>query len=342
MTVMTTLLLVANAGDGTISTLLVDVEAGDAGLSTLATSPVGTGVNTFAVDAGADLVYATVKGDPAAVVTLRLDRGTGRLVEVSRRAVDGAPTYLALTRGGSVLLGASYGGGFGMTWPVTDGVVGAPTSRVEAAHPHCLVAEGDDAYLVALGEDRIAQFRLDGAGGLIPRSPASAAAPAGSGPRHLLVEPPHAYLVTEYSAEAIRYDVGGDGTLTPAERVRIDDPAAGLRRSDAAASPPGDRVRWGADVHRAGGFLLCSERTASTIATIALTPRGRLGEVVALTRTETQPRGFVVLSDGGHVLVLGERSGHAALLRLEPDGTLTLKHREPVGAEPNWVRCVER
>lgn len=336
---MTQLLLVANSGDGTISTLRLHTDDAPR-LESVATSSVGDGVNTFAIDAASDLVYAAVKGDPAAVVTLRLDRGTGGLTPFARRDVEAAPAYLALARGGSLLLGASYGGGFGATWPVEAGVLGEPTSRFAHENAHCILPSGEHAYLVALGEDRIAQFRIAG-DALEPLDPATVDAPAGSGPRHLVVDGPHAYLSTEFSAEAIRFDVGADGTLTRAEAVRFDDPAAGLPHSDIDKEPPEDRVRWGADVHRAGPWLLCSERTGSTIATITVGDDGRLGQVVALSPTESQPRGFVVAPDGRHVVAVGERSTHAALSRIEDDGSLTLLHREPVGVEANWVRFVD-
>lgn len=348
---MSELLLVANSGDGTISTLLLHTEPlnteplnaeppnddGEPRLAPLATSAVGEGCSTFAIDTDRDLVYAAIKGEPAWVVTLRLDRETGKLAEVSRRPVEASMSYLSLARDGALLLGASYGGGLGTVWPVDDGVLGEPRSRVEFANLHCVVPNGDRAYFVSLGEDLVAQFALDEDGTLRPLQPPTVAAPDGSGPRHLVLDGSDGYLITEFSGEAIRLEVDTNGALSTAESVRIDDPAAGLAHSRYGADPAKEHLIWGADVHRAGPWLLCSERTASTITTVAVRD-GHLHEVVAITPTEAQPRGFVVAPGGRHVIAVGERSTHAALSRIEDDGSLTLLQRAPVGAGANWAR----
>ncbi|WP_226347096.1 lactonase family protein [Agilicoccus flavus] len=337
---MTELVLVAESGDGTVSALNLQTD-GTAHLNRLATSPVGDGCGTFAVDARRDLVYAAAKGEPAQLVTLRLDRASGELTETSRRAVDDSLTYLELTHDGSVLLGASFGGGFAASWQVgDDGTVGEPRSRVEFANAHCVVAAGPYAYVVSLGEDLVAQFSVAPGGALTPLDPPTVACPEGSGPRHLVLAGSNAYLVTEYSAEAIRFDVADDGTLTAAESVRIDDPAANLAHSRMGADPLEEHLRWGADLHVARGFLLCSERTASTIASVALDADGRLGQVVSISGTETQPRGFVVTPDERLAIAAGERSTHLRLHRVEDDGRLVPVERVAIGAKANWVRVV--
>lgn len=335
---MSELVLVADSGDGTITSLRL--HPGDTPrLERVATSPVGPGCGTFAIDRDRDLVYAAAK-DPAVVVTLRLDRATGALTEVARREVDASMTYLELAHGGTVLLGASYGGGFATSWPVTDGTLGEPAWRADHANSHCVVAEGERAYVVSLGEDLVAQFSVGADATLAPLDPPTVAAPKGSGPRHLVLHGDDAYLVTEYSAEAIRFDVGADGTLTAREAVRIDDPDAGLAHSRMGADPAAEHLRWGADLHVAGSWLLCSERTASTIATVALGADGTLGDVVAVGPTQRQPRGFVVSPDGDLVIAVGEQDTQAALSRIEADGSLTVLDREDVGAKANWVRFV--
>ena len=74
------LVLVANAGDGSLSTFRVS----DDRLTRLAVTDGLTGCSTFAVDASRDLVYAAVKGEPAGIVTLALDRERGTLTPHSR------------------------------------------------------------------------------------------------------------------------------------------------------------------------------------------------------------------------------------------------------------------
>lgn len=304
----------------------------------LTSTDAGKGVGTLAVDAARGLVYAATK-EPS-IVTLRADAETGALTEVARREIGEALAYVTLTEGGAWLLGASYDGGVARTWPVRDGVLGEPVGEVRHANCHCVRVVGDRVYVVALGDDIVAQYRLGASGELTPMDPPSVAAPKGSGPRHLVLDGEHAYLVTEYSAEVIRFDVAADGTLTRREAARIDDPAAGLAHSVMGADPAKEHLRWGAEVVRAGRWVFASERTASTIATVALGSDGTLGDVVAVTPTEKQPRAFVATPDAGHLIAVGEKSPEAALYRIEPDGALTPVGTAAVGETARWVAFV--
>ncbi|MCA1780896.1 MAG: lactonase family protein [Intrasporangiaceae bacterium] len=221
---MSALLLIANARDGTISTLRLHRDP-EPRLEVLATSGDLQGCGTFAVDAERDLVFAGYKGDPPGIATLRLDRESGVLTELGRRDVEDGLAYLSLARGGLALLGASYGGGFGAVWPVEGERLGEPHSRFEYRNLHCIISVrsgGEErVYAVALGDDLIAQFAMADDGRLAPLDPPTAAAPDGSGPRHLVIEGSNAYLMTEFSGEAIRYDINGGGTLHKAEAVAL-------------------------------------------------------------------------------------------------------------------------
>lgn len=341
------LVLIANAGDATISAFAL---GGDA-LRPLATTALPGSCSTFAVDGARDLVYAGIKAGPGAdepqILTLALDRASGTLAERSRRPAGGPPTFLELTRDGSVLLGASYAAGRGFAWPVRDGVLGEPASEVSFANLHCVRASADGrfAYVVSLGDNRVAQYALDAAGALTPLDPPTEDAPEGCGPRHLILdaEGTSAYVVTEFSGEVIRYARDPrTGRLTREEAVSIVDREAGLRHSRLGADPTAEHLIWGADLHlaRGGQFLLASERSASTLATVDLASGGHLNEVIALRPTEAQPRGFAVTPDGTRVVAVGERSTFAALYRVTPTGELTDLDRAETGAGANWVRVL--
>lgn len=340
---MSELLLIANAGDGTVSTLRLHRDPAPR-LEVLATSGDLPGCGTFAVDAARDLVFAGYKGDPPGIATLRLDRESGVLTEVGRSDVEASLAYLSLSADGRSLLGASYGGDFGAVWPVAGDALGDPHSRFAHRHVHCIVAamvgEVERVYAVALGEDLVAQFTLTD-GRLTPLDPPTVAAPAGSGPRHLVVEGGSAYLMTEFSGEVIRYEVHDNGILHRAEAVDVVNPTAGLTHSRLGADPAQERLVWGADVHRAGCYLLTSERSFSQLTVTRLSEAGQLGEVVGYTDTERVPRGFAVTADGELVVAVGERSTHAQLLRLDADGRLEQVDRVEIGRGANWVRFVE-
>lgn len=337
----TTLVLIGNAKSGTITALRL----GESSLDPLATSDVGAGCSTFAVDPNRDLVYSATKDPRPAVVTLALDRASGELTEVTRREVPDTLAYLALARSGHVLLGASYHGGWGTAWSVVDGRLGEPTSRLQHRNVHCVVpdAHGAHAYFVALGDDLVAQCSIGPNALLTPLDPPTVSVPSGAGARHLVVGPDgtSAYLMTEFTGEAIRFDRDpGTGRLSAAESVPAYDTARGLATSAFGADPQAGHLIWGADLHVVAGgrFLVCSERTESTLATVALDADGRLGEVVAITDTEKQPRGFNVTPDGGHLVVAGEGSGQVTLYRVADDGSLKNLDRVTTGEGPNWVR----
>lgn len=344
---MSDIVLIANAEDGSISTLRLHRE-GTPRLEVLQTTGGLDGCGTFAVDPERDLVHAAFKGERPGIATLRLDRESGVLTEVARRDVEDGMTYLSLAHGGTLLLGASYGGGLGQVWPVEHGsqgvVVGEPTARVSFANLHCVVparvADGVVAYFVSLGDDLVAQYSLSDDGALEPLDPPTVAAPEGSGPRHLVTDGEHAYLVTEFSGEAIRLHREADGALSPAEAVSIVDPRHGLAHSRLGADPTEEHLVWGADVHRAGRWLITSERSSSELASIPVDESGRLGEAVHFTPTQPQPRGFAVTPEGDLVISVGERSTEAELLRVEHDGTLTSLGSVEIGRGPNWVRLV--
>lgn len=328
-------ILVGNDRGGTVAALRIDDDRLVAGEVT----EVGVGCSTFAVDSTRDLVYCAVKDPSPAIVTLRLDRATGALSEVARRSVSDPMAYLAITP--YALLGASYHGGWGASWQVVDGVVGHETSHFERRNLHAAVPDpaGENAYFVSLGEDLIAQFAIAMDGQLIELSEPTIKVAPGSGPRHLVVSPDdrNAYLLTEFTAQAIRFDRSEGGRLTAAEQVPAFDASSGLHESAFGRDPRAEHLIWGADLVLAGGWLLCTERTASTVAAIALDPSGRLTDTVVLSPTESQPRGLTVSPDGERIVVVGELSDHAALYRLD-DGRLVELDRVETGRGPDWVR----
>lgn len=205
------LVLVANAGDSSISTFRVT----DAGLDRLSVTAGTTGCSNFAVDAERGFVYASVKADDdnadAGILTLSLDRETGVLTPQSRVSLPGgAMNYLSLTRDGSVLLGAAYSGGYGIVCAVgAGGEVSAPAAEVRFPRLHSVMASADGrhSYFVSLETDLVAQFSLESDLSLTPLDPPTADAPAGSGPRHLAFSDDQqtVYVLTEFTGEVLRY-----------------------------------------------------------------------------------------------------------------------------------------
>ena len=233
-------------------------------------------------------------------MTLRLDRETGRLDPVSRLDLpDGGMNYLALCRDGAGLLGASYGGGYGISCAVADGVVGDPVSRVEFPNLHSVLpsADGRFAYFVSLGADLVAQYALTDDLRLVALEPATVAAPEGSGPRHLVLNEAQdaVYVLTEFSGQVLHFARDAEaGTLELRDAADAFDPSKGLAHSRFGADPRAEHLIWGADLHfGAGGRRLwCSERTESTLGAVSVADDGSVSAPERFVETEPQPRGF--------------------------------------------------
>ncbi len=311
------LVLVANAGDGSISTFRL----ADGALERLAVTEGLTGCSAFAVDAERDLVHAAVKGasegENAGLLTLSLDRATGALTPRSRLDLpDGGLNYVALTRAGTGLLAASYGGGYGFTARVEDGEVSEPVSRVAFANLHSVLASGDGAhaYFVSLGDDLLAQYAIGDDMALHALGPETVAAPQDSGPRHLVLSDDGAsvYVLTEFTAEVLHYARdAATGTLELTGSVPAADPAAGLGPSRLGLDPKENHVIWAADLQwgaptRDGArHLWASERAASTLGAVTVAADGTLAPPSTFTTTEPQPRGFALSPDGAHLVAAG-------------------------------------
>lgn len=337
------LVLVANAGDGTVSTFRLE----DGRLERLAVNEGLTGCSTFAVDTERNLVYAAVKGEPAGILTLALDRESGALTPQSRLDLPaGGMNYLALTRDGNGLLGASYGGGYGISCRVVDGVVGEPVSTIEFPNLHSVLpsTDGRFAYFVSLGADLVAQYALDDGLALTPLDPATVDAPAGSGPRHLVLNDAQdaVYVLTEFSGEVLHYarDVK-TGRLELRGASTAYDTTKDLGHSVFGADPLENHFIWGADVHFGAGehHLWASERTENTLGAVRVAADGSVSAPARFTVTETQPRGFALSPDGAYLVAAGEKSTTVSLYAVHDD-ELELLQQAETGRGANWVRFV--
>lgn len=341
----TPLVLVANAGDGSISVFRL----ADRALERLSVTEGLTDCSAFVVEAARDLVYAAVKGtaqgEPAGILTLDLDRTTGRLTPRARLDLpDGGMNYLALSHDGTVLLGAAYSGGYGISCRVEDGMVGEPVGRISFPNLHSVLpsADGRFAYFVSLGADLVAQYALDEEARLVPLDPETVAAPEGSGPRHLVLNAAQAavYVLTEFSGEVLQFARDtASGRLELRGATSVVDPARGLGHSVFGADPMDNHFIWGADLHWGAGerTLWTSERTESTLAAAAVAADGRVSAPEVFIETEPQPRGFAVSADGAYLVAAGERSTTVSLYTVDAD-RLELLQRAETGRGANWVR----
>jgi 6-phosphogluconolactonase len=134
---------------------------------------------------------------------------------------------------------------------------------------------------------------------------------------------------------------GETGALELREGADFFHPTQGLSVSRFGADPRDEHLIWGADLHLADGGrrVWASERTASTLSSIAVAADGSLTSSGSFVATEPQPRGFAVSPDGRHLVVAGELSTTVSLYAAGGD-QLQLLQQVETGDKANWVRFV--
>ncbi len=142
--------------------------------------------------------------DGGGVYAYAIDPPSGKLTKLNETTSGGAgPCHISVNRTGRYALVANYGGGSSAVFKIgDDGKLGdrtdfrqhegksANAARQEKPHAHCGVfrstADGEFAYVVDLGVDKVFSYKLDETSGkLEPTKPGFVELPPGSGPRHI-------------------------------------------------------------------------------------------------------------------------------------------------------------
>ncbi len=280
-----------------------------------------------------------------------LDAATGALTLLNRQTAAGSgPCHLTVTPDGHAVLVANYGGGSVAAVALQpDGSLGAigsfiqhtgssvnPT-RQKGPHAHEIVVSADNRFAFApdLGLDRVLVYQLDAAHAkLTPHTPAFAALPPGSGPRHLVFHPGNrfAYVINEMlcTMTAFRYDAAR-GTLTEFQTI--------------STLPPGEPVPKGTStaelqVHPSGKFLYGSNRGHDTIVVYAIdAATGQLTYVENASTLGKTPRHFALDPTGAWLLAENQDSGTVAVFRIDQK-TGRLTPTGPLTAVPSPVSAV--
>jgi 6-phosphogluconolactonase (cycloisomerase 2 family) len=258
-------------------------------------------------------VYAALEGNDGRVAAWAVtDDLPWPALGQGRSSGGAAPCHVAISRDGRWLATANYLSGSVSVHPVLeDGSLGARTCLVEhhgtpgpradrqdGPHAHQVVFADAGLLVCDLGLDEVIGYHLDD--GLLTEV-ARSAMPAGSGPRHLVLDGATAYVLGELSSTVTVCDVTGF-VLRPRRTVS-------LRTPDAVGE------NTAAEVVLVGDLVLGSNRGDDTVAVLSRGDEGlRLDETVPCGGSWPRWMGVV----DGAVLVANERSDGVAVLR--PDG----------------------
>ncbi len=321
--------------DGRITAYRFDPE-----LATLAcTGSVAAGqiASYLAFDRTRGVVHSADEGG-GRILSFGIDRVAGRLHELDRRDARGHPVYVELDQGGDRLLAAHYNEGTTEVFGVqASGAIDDATDlESSGAQSHSVRLSPDQRFVLvpAKAEDWIAQYAWDTASGhLDPNTPPHAAAPAGSGPRHLAFSPggDRVYVIGELDNDVsvFAYDAAA-GTLSFLESV-------GALPSGFTGQSTGADVH----VHPSGRYLYASERVMGGPGLIAIFAIGPDGALTPIGHEETRgetPRNFTLTPDGAFALVANQGSSNVAIFSIDPaTGALSFLGLQPVVDPPFFV-----
>lgn len=239
------------------------------------------------------------------------------------------PCYAALDAEQSCLAVANYGSGSVALFRLdeqTGAPLGSPAvwqnagggpnaDRQEGPHAHCVCFSRDNRwlYVVDLGADEVLAFEIDSADGpLAPRGIAYHA-PAGSGPRHLVLHRslPLALLVSEL-----------DSMLTVLEMTdrRL---LARQTLSTLPADFAGGSLGGHLSLNAAGDRVYVTNRGHDSIAVFAWNESGALELLQHVPSGGASPRSFLLLETERQLLLANEEQSNITAFAVMPDGRLS-------------------
>ena len=301
---------------------LVPVSLGEDG-SLAAGEPYPDAANASFAVSGNGLVYAVDEAEDGAINVLRCEGETwSRVARVTSGGA--APCYVCLSPDGQRLAVANYESGSAALYRLdSEGVPQTPPAvfqnvgngpnaeRQEGPHVHCarFAPEGTGLYLVDLGADQVVCLELTDEG--FGEASVAWTAPAGYGPRHMLLHPelPRALVLGELSA-----------TLTMVQRGPL-----GFETLDREPTAPpryqGENLGGHLAVNPARTRAYVSNRGHDSLAVFALV-NGHLEFLQQVPSGGQHPRHFALLGEERKLVVAHEKDGTVASFDIEADGRL--------------------
>jgi 6-phosphogluconolactonase (cycloisomerase 2 family) len=272
------------------------------------------------------------------VSAFAVDPKDGTLKPLNRVRSGGAgPTYVSVHPSGRFLLVANYFGGSVAVLPILDeGRLGEPTDvkqdagkigPTKAAHapPGSFAISGHDrthAHMIAadpagkfvlhadLGLDKIFIWKFDDQKGVLTANdPASAALPAGDGPRHFHFHPKGRWLysIQEEGSTIVLFDFdAATGRLTARQTV--------------STLPPGfagSNFCSGILVSADGKFVYAGNRLHDSIGIFAVGSNGTLAYVGEEWTRGSYPRSFNFDPTGQYLYCCNQRGDNVAVFRVD-------------------------
>ena len=262
-------------------------------------------------------------GKAGAVVAFAI-RADGSLEKINEQSSGGSdPCYVSVTKSGSHLLVANYGGSVA-SFPIrADGGLepaasvirhegSSVTARQKGPHAHSIVPAPAGRFAVAadLGIDRVLVYELNGQSGkLAAAAPQPAPSRPGAGPRHVAFHPAGdaLYAINELVSNISTYAWdGARGTLT--ERAVASTLPDGFTGTNTTAEVA---------VHPGGAFVYGSNRGHDSIAVFRVNADRTLTRTSVAATGGQGPRHFSIDPSGRYLLAANQRSNSISVFRID-------------------------
>ncbi|GKX61498.1 6-phosphogluconolactonase [Pragia fontium] len=300
-------------------------------------------------------------GTHGSITAYAINKTDGSLKKLNEVDSQGAgPVYLSIHPDGEYLFVANYISGSIASFPIErDGKLGRPTSvkqssgepgaaKPEAAvagsfaasdhdGPHAHMVDSDPSgqfiYSTDLGLDRIYQWRVDHATGVISANnqPFIPASSPGAGPRHFVFHPQnkHVYLINEESSTLTSY--------------LMDQESGKLTQQQTLSSLPngykGTSFASGIVLGKDARHLYVANRLHNSISQFNINENGSLTLADNVWTRGDYPRTIVISPDGQSLYAMNQRSDNITQFNIDPSsGKLTFTDRfTPVGSPSQMV-----
>ncbi|WMY96838.1 MAG: beta-propeller fold lactonase family protein [Arsenophonus sp.] len=256
----------------------------------------------------------------------------GKLIKRAVRNIPSSPTYMITDYHNKWLFIVSYHGNQLMVLPIdAEGIINSVIQIFDnLKNPHSVGISFDKQYLLVpcLGEDKIRIFMIKYNGYPLKECKHDCiSTKKGAGPRHFVFHP---YKNIFYCANELDATISVYSFLKIYRQVKkYDIIPIGLKNKP-----------WAADIHITPDsfHLYASERSTSIIRHFQVISDGLNLLPMESYATEIQPRGFNIDNTGNFLLVVGQKSNHIAIYKINPiTGFLEFIERHLIGKGPMWI-----
>ena len=284
--------------------------------------------------------YAYALSEVAAgrVYAFAVNPDTGALTRLNDQPSGGnGPAHIGMHRSGKWLLSSNYISGHAAALPILeDGRLGPPVMpRQAGAQAHMILDDrvtGGFVFVPSKGDNRVLQFRLDEASGvLMPNTPAFVA--QGGAPRHMAFHPSgrYAYLLTEAGHTVVSY--------------RYDQNTGLLSGGQGVAASPNQNGANGSHilVHPRLDVLYASIRGYNSIAVFTINGEGRAQNPVQVREGIATPWDFDIDPTGQYLVMGNFATNTLRVYRInQQTGALTVVGNGASGPKPRFVGIMPR